>query len=139
MKPHEKGSGGRESGGNLVDSLDRLTDISASLCRFFLISSAPCEDLSANHRLSLHPHGRVRDAQNLYTENACHGHRSEHRPSYMLVMNGLEISPFIRGLPKVELHVHMEGTLTPALRWKLAHRNNVELPYATYADLLDSW
>ena len=54
-------------------------------------------------------------------------------------MNGLEISPFIAALPKVELHVHIEGTLTPALRWKLAHRNNIPLPYATYEALLDSY
>ncbi|KAK6837871.1 gmc oxidoreductase protein [Apiospora arundinis] len=54
-------------------------------------------------------------------------------------MNGLEVSPFIAALPKVELHVHIEGTLTPALRWKLAKRNNVPLPYATYDDLLESY
>ena len=54
-------------------------------------------------------------------------------------MNGLEISSFIQDLPKVELHVHIEGTLTPSLRWKLAHRNGVELPYKTYEELLDSW
>ncbi|KAF2109060.1 putative adenosine deaminase [Lophiotrema nucula] len=54
-------------------------------------------------------------------------------------MNGLEISPFIKALPKVELHVHIEGTLTPALRWKLAQRNHIKLPYATYEDLLDSY
>lgn len=54
-------------------------------------------------------------------------------------MNGLEISPFIASLPKVELHVHIEGTLTPSLRWKLAHRNNVPLPYATYEALLESY
>lgn len=54
-------------------------------------------------------------------------------------MNGLEISPFIAALPKVELHIHIEGTLSPALRWKLAHRNNISLPYATYSQLLDSY
>lgn len=54
-------------------------------------------------------------------------------------MNGLEISPFIRDLPKVELHIHIEGTLTPALRWKLAQRNDIKLPYATSEDLLDSY
>ena len=54
-------------------------------------------------------------------------------------MNGLEISPFIASLPKVELHIHIEGTLTPALRWKLAHRNNIPLPYATYEELVDSY
>lgn len=54
-------------------------------------------------------------------------------------MNNLQVSPFIAALPKVELHIHIEGTLTPALRWKLAHRNNVPLPYATYEELLDSY
>ncbi|RKK20667.1 hypothetical protein BFJ66_g11561 [Fusarium oxysporum f. sp. cepae] len=34
---------------------------------------------------------------------------------------------FILHLPKVELHVHIEGTLTPELRWKLAKRNNQTL------------
>lgn len=54
-------------------------------------------------------------------------------------MNGLTISPFIASLPKVELHIHIEGTLQPALRWKLAHRNNITLPYPTYDSLLDSY
>ncbi|KAJ4388890.1 hypothetical protein N0V93_006351 [Gnomoniopsis smithogilvyi] len=54
-------------------------------------------------------------------------------------MNGLTISSFIASLPKVELHIHIEGTLQPALRWKLAHRNSVPLPYATYEDLLASY
>jgi adenosine deaminase len=54
-------------------------------------------------------------------------------------MNGLEISPFIRNLPKVELHIHIEGTLSPSLRWKLANRNGIKLPYSTYEELLDSY
>lgn len=55
-------------------------------------------------------------------------------------MNGLTISPFIASLPKVELHIHIEGTLQPALRWKLAQRNNIPLPqYPTYQDLLASY
>jgi adenosine deaminase len=33
--------------------------------------------------------------------------------------------PFITSIPKIELHLHIEGTLTPDLRWKLAERNNL--------------
>ncbi|KAL7809503.1 hypothetical protein V8C26DRAFT_271291 [Trichoderma gracile] len=59
-------------------------------------------------------------------------------------MNGLTISPFIASLPKVELHVHIEGTLQPSLRWKLAQRNKIPLrfksqEYRTYEELLDSY
>jgi adenosine deaminase len=36
---------------------------------------------------------------------------------------------FIAGLPKCELHLHIEGTLEPELRLRLAARNGVELPY----------
>lgn len=34
---------------------------------------------------------------------------------------------YVLDLPKVELHVHIEGTLTPELRWELAKRNNQTL------------
>lgn len=35
--------------------------------------------------------------------------------------------PFVAGIPKVELHVHIEGTLTPELRFKLGQHNNIPL------------
>ncbi|KAJ5750999.1 Adenosine/adenine deaminase [Penicillium manginii] len=54
-------------------------------------------------------------------------------------MNGLTISPFIANLPKVELHVHIEGTLTPALRWELARRNKIALPYENFDELKASY
>lgn len=38
---------------------------------------------------------------------------------------------FIAGLPKCELHLHIEGTLEPELKFELARRNGIELPYAT--------
>ena len=38
---------------------------------------------------------------------------------------------FIAGLPKCELHLHIEGTLEPELRFELATRNAVGLPYET--------
>jgi adenosine deaminase len=42
---------------------------------------------------------------------------------------------FIRGLPKVELHVHLEGTLEPELMFALAARNGVTLPYESVGQL----
>ena len=36
---------------------------------------------------------------------------------------------FIRKLPKAELHLHIEGTLEPAMMFEIAERNGIELPY----------
>ncbi len=38
---------------------------------------------------------------------------------------------FIDGLPKAELHIHIEGSLEPELMFALAARNGVALPYAS--------
>lgn len=38
-------------------------------------------------------------------------------------------------MPKAELHVHIEGTLEPALAFALARRNGIALPYADEAAL----
>ncbi|MDB5642687.1 MAG: adenosine deaminase [Hyphomicrobiales bacterium] len=40
------------------------------------------------------------------------------------------LSDFVRGLPKAELHLHIEGTLEPELMFELATRNGVTLPFA---------
>ena len=38
---------------------------------------------------------------------------------------------FLNGLPKAELHVHIEGTLEPEMMFGLARRNGVVLKYAS--------
>ena len=45
---------------------------------------------------------------------------------------------FINGIPKIELHVHIEGTLTPSLRWKLSKRNSIPLTVGSDNVLLTS-
>lgn len=42
-----------------------------------------------------------------------------------------DLRSFILGLPKAELHVHIEGTLEPELIFELAQRNRIALPYAS--------
>jgi adenosine deaminase len=39
------------------------------------------------------------------------------------------VESFVRGLPKAELHVHIEGTLEPEMVFDLANRNGVDLRY----------
>ena len=43
----------------------------------------------------------------------------------------LSLPDYIRGLPKAELHVHIEGTLEPELAFALAGRHGIALPYAS--------
>ena len=42
-------------------------------------------------------------------------------------------------MPKAELHVHIEGTLEPALAFALARRNGIALPYADEAALATAY
>ena len=45
---------------------------------------------------------------------------------------------FVHEIPKVELHVHIEGTLSPQLRWKLTQRNGTKLRLGTNSRELKS-
>ena len=45
-----------------------------------------------------------------------------------------ELTRFIAGLPKAELHVHIEGTLEPEFLFERAAKNDMALPYASVED-----
>jgi len=47
----------------------------------------------------------------------------------------MDLMPFIRALPKAELHLHIEGTLEPELMFELARANGVPLAHGTVAEL----
>jgi adenosine deaminase len=46
-----------------------------------------------------------------------------------------EFIDYVRSLPKAELHLHIEGTLEPAMLMNLAEKHQVDLPYSTAADV----
>jgi adenosine deaminase len=47
----------------------------------------------------------------------------------------MELSEFVAGLPKCELHVHLEGTLEPELKLALAERNGVDIGQRTVEEV----
>ena len=46
-----------------------------------------------------------------------------------------DMSAFIAGLPKAELHVHLEGTLEAEMKFALAERNGLDLGHGSVEDL----
>ncbi|OWQ97952.1 adenosine deaminase [Sphingopyxis witflariensis] len=46
-----------------------------------------------------------------------------------------ERTAFIAGLPKAELHLHIEGSLEPELMFELAQRNGVAIPFASVEEV----
>jgi adenine deaminase len=46
---------------------------------------------------------------------------------------------FIEGLPKVELHLHIEGSLEPELMFALAQRNNIKIPFKAVEEVREAY
>src|SRR3546814_9835883 len=46
-----------------------------------------------------------------------------------------ERAAFIAGLPKAELHLHIEGSLEPELMFELAQRNKVAIPFGSVEEV----
>lgn len=46
---------------------------------------------------------------------------------------------FIKKLPKVELHLHIEGTLEPSMMLNLAKKNNIEIPYKNIQEVNEAY
>ena len=46
-----------------------------------------------------------------------------------------DLAAFIRGLPKAELHLHIEGSLEPEQMFEFARRNSVKLPFASVEEV----
>jgi adenosine deaminase len=50
-----------------------------------------------------------------------------------------DLSGFIAGMPKCELHVHLEGTLEPEMKFALASRNKLQLQHRTVEEMRASY
>ena len=45
----------------------------------------------------------------------------------------------IKKLPKAELHLHIEGSLEPELMFRLAKKNQIEIPYKDIEDVRNAY
>ena len=50
-----------------------------------------------------------------------------------------EIIKFIKKIPKAELHLHIEGTLEPDHLFKLAKRNNIQIPFNNVSEVQSAY
>ena len=47
----------------------------------------------------------------------------------------MKMDAFIHGIPKAELHIHVEGSLEPELMLELADKNGIRLPFESVTDI----
>ncbi|MEG3766459.1 adenosine deaminase [Alteromonas sp. 14N.309.X.WAT.G.H12] len=47
----------------------------------------------------------------------------------------MALTTLIKALPKAELHLHIEGTLSPALMWELAQKHGIKLPFSSVCEI----
>src|SRR4030065_1575097 len=52
---------------------------------------------------------------------------------------GISIEDFINGIPKAELHLHIEGTFEPELMFKIAMRNNSRIKYKSVEEIREAY
>lgn len=45
----------------------------------------------------------------------------------------------IKNIPKAELHLHIEGSLTPELMWQLSEKHSIVLPYNSVEEIADAY
>ncbi|MGH8947169.1 MAG: adenosine deaminase [Acidimicrobiia bacterium] len=51
----------------------------------------------------------------------------------------MKLGEFVRRLPKCELHIHIEGTLEPALMFDIAERNRLSLPFGSFDEVSNAY
>jgi adenosine deaminase len=51
----------------------------------------------------------------------------------------MDLESFVCGLPKAELHLHIEGTLEPEMMFQLAERNRISLPFESVAAVREAY
>src|ERR1017187_8589614 len=54
-------------------------------------------------------------------------------------MHTTAIGKFISGIPKAELHLHIEGTFEPELMFAIARRNNKKIKYNSVEEVRDAY
>ncbi len=54
-------------------------------------------------------------------------------------MESRQLRALIQGIPKAELHLHIEGSFEPELMFEIAKRNNVSLDYDSVASLKEAY